>query len=68
MPKIAYKEIRLNAGSRAKSWELDALEPKVITALIEKTVLSFRDEKKWKAAVAKQEEGRDELREVARNL
>lgn len=57
MPKIAYKEIRLNAGSRAKSWELDALEPKVITA-----------EKKWKAAVAKQEEGRDELREVARNL
>ena len=31
------------------SWELDALEPKVITALIEKSVMALVDKKVWKA-------------------
>ena len=50
------------------SWELDALEPQVITKLVEKTVLKFRDDKKWRKAEALQGEGRRRLREVARDV
>ena len=50
------------------SWELDALEPQVIGGLVEKTILKMRDDKKWKAAVKRQEAAREELREVARNM
>lgn len=50
------------------SWELDALEPQVIGALVEKTVHKLREEKKWKAALKRQEAAREELREVARNM
>lgn len=32
-----------------ESWELDALEPKVITGLIEKSVMALVDKKQWKA-------------------
>lgn len=34
-----------------ESWELDALEPKVIVSLIKGTVLSVRDENLWQGAV-----------------
>lgn len=36
------------------SWELDALEPSAITALIEATVMNLRDHEKWAEAVAKE--------------
>jgi len=37
-------------------WELDALEPSVISALIEDWVLRYRDEDKWDARVAAEQE------------
>lgn len=45
----------------SESWELDALEPAVLTALIEETVLAVRDEKRWSAKLEQEEEGRREL-------
>lgn len=49
-------------------WELDALEPKIITNLIEKTVLSYRDDEKWAEMVALELEHRETLGEVADNF
>lgn len=40
-----------------ESWELDALEPAVLSALIEKEVLALRDEQAWTKALKKQGEG-----------
>lgn len=51
-----------------ESWELDALDPKVIHDLIEKTVLSYRDEKLWKKAVKVETAHRARLAEVAEEL
>ncbi len=48
------------------SWELDALEPQVLSDLIEGTVLSFRDKEPWCAAVAKEKAHRKQLRRVSR--
>lgn len=47
------------------SWELDALEPTVIAALIEDAVAQFRDPDLWAEAVAQEEEGLDLLRRAA---
>lgn len=41
-----------------ESWELDALEPKVLTALIEDEVLDIRDETKWDESLEEQENKR----------
>ncbi len=41
-----------------ESWELDALEPGVITRLITDAVLSFRDEDKYNALEEEEESGR----------
>jgi hypothetical protein len=48
-----------------KSWELDALEPSVITALISVHVGRLREDKLWKAAVAREQKGRRDLAAVA---
>lgn len=40
------------------SWELDALEPRVIEALIEKNLKELIDAEAWSAAAAEQEKGR----------
>lgn len=48
-----------------ESWELDALSPPVLAALIEGTVSSMRDERKWAKAVAKEEAGQAEITRVA---
>lgn len=50
------------------SWELDALEPSVIAALIEYTILSYRDDDIYDEVVARQEAERERLREMARQL
>ncbi len=47
------------------SWELDALEPRLIGDLIRETVLQYRDEDAWGKAVAEEKEHRDWLRELA---
>lgn len=51
-----------------KSWELDALDPKVLHALVEKTVLSYRDERAWKAAVKVERAHRERLSGIAGEL
>lgn len=48
------------------SWELDALEPAVIAAAIESTVLSYRDDARWDAAVRLEEQHRADLQRAAR--
>lgn len=49
------------------SWELDALEPKVMTKLIQDAVLAVRDEEKWKAQVRREEVAKDALHFAADN-
>lgn len=48
-----------------ESWELDALEPAVISALITKAVTGVRDEKKWKQKVKEEEQYRNQLENVS---
>jgi hypothetical protein len=50
-----------------ESWELDALEPAVLAALIRKEVLSIREEKPWLQAKRRQAEGRAELSAISQN-
>lgn len=49
------------------SWELDALDPRVIDLLISKELETLIDKKKWKAAKAGEEERRDFLQRVSDN-
>ena len=44
------------------SWELDAVEPRQLAALVEQAVTSVRDETLWNAAVEREEKMRAELR------
>lgn len=46
------------------SWELDALDPPTIDALIREHVLGERDEDLWDEAAAKQDAGKDLLKRV----
>lgn len=43
------------------SWELDAMEPRQLAAVVTDTVENLRDEALWNAAIEKQEEMRDDL-------
>lgn len=54
--------IKIHGG---ESWELDALDPKILTNLIKKTVLSYRDEDKWDEAVELENEHKQQLRDIA---
>ena len=51
----------------SESWELDALEPKIITGMIEKRVKELIDFDKWEATKEKQENQRKILNAVAEN-
>jgi len=44
-----------------ESWELDALEPRVIKDLIQASVLQYRDDTAWSEALRKEKRGRDDL-------
>ena len=50
-----------------ESWELDALDPSTIVALIHKEIEALVDETAWHESVLEQEEGRTELGLVADN-
>jgi hypothetical protein len=50
-----------------ESWELDALEPKVLSALVQKEVTGLIATKAWKAAAERQEEAREQLTKVSDN-
>lgn len=45
-----------------ESWELDALEPKVITNLINQEVTKYRDDAIYQAVCDKEKKEKDELR------
>lgn len=47
------------------SWELDALEPNVLAALVRSAVERLRDEDLWEASVAEEEEARAGLQQMA---
>lgn len=51
-----------------ESWELDALDPKVLTKLIEKTVLKYREEDKWEQRLEEENEHKVELVKAAKRL
>jgi len=51
-----------------ESWELDALEPAVLSQLIKDHVTSLRDDVLYEAALVRQESGRDKLRDVAETI
>jgi hypothetical protein len=46
------------------SWELDALSPEVMSALIEKAVEKYRNDELWKKALKNEERGRSTLRYI----
>jgi len=48
------------------SWELDALEPAVLAGLVRQEVSELVDEEKWDARAKLQEEGRKDLKLVAK--
>jgi hypothetical protein len=48
-----------------ESWELDALEPVVLAGLVRTAVMSVRDETRWSASVAVEEEHKRLLGEVS---
>ena len=50
-----------------ESWELDALDPRIITQLITNQATDYTDDDKRKALLAKQENERQEIRELADN-
>jgi hypothetical protein len=50
-----------------QSWELDALEPAVIVALVEDAILSVRDETLWQQALEEEQEQKDRLALVSDN-
>lgn len=54
--------IRLYGSS---SWELDALEPTTLAALVRDAVAGFRDADKWEAAVAKERGERDLMEKIS---
>lgn len=47
-----------------ESWELDALDPATLDALVDEEIRSWRDEALWDAAVERQEQDRAELEAV----
>jgi hypothetical protein len=49
------------------SWELDALEPKVIVALIERSIAGLRNDKIWKEDLARMEKEKALLNKAAEN-
>jgi len=51
-----------------ESWELDALEPKVISALVKKELKKLIDPEKWKLSEEDQQEGRDKILEMAEQI
>jgi len=48
-----------------ESWELDALEPAVLAALIRDEITTLQEADAWEAAEAEEREGRRQLTEIA---
>jgi hypothetical protein len=50
-----------------ESWELDALNPTVLSGLVRDTILELRDEDQWQSDVADQERQRSVLNKIVDN-
>jgi len=50
-----------------ESWELDALEPKVLADLIRENIEEFRDEDQWSEDLAEEDRHKEDLSKVASN-
>lgn len=50
-----------------ESWELDALEPKVLSDLVAKSINKYRDLKKWKQTIAREQDARSQLKVLTDN-
>jgi hypothetical protein len=61
-----YRDYSILHGD--ESWELDALEPKVLVDLITETVGGFIDWDKWDEDYEREQEERAALAEVANNF
>lgn len=48
-----------------ESWELDALEPTVLAALIRREIGKYRDVDKWAVAASEEDENKDKLQTVS---
>lgn len=57
--------VRVHGG---ESWELDALEPRVLADIIRRAILSVRDEDDWNEAVEAEEADRARLAKVRDNF
>ena len=51
-----------------QSWELDALDPATLDALIESTIREYRDERLWERETAAMEADRERLTTIARRF
>jgi hypothetical protein len=60
-----YKTYRKLHGD--ESWELDALDPAVLMALIQQNVTAHRDQAAWNAAVAREHDAKARLGKVAKH-
>lgn len=50
-----------------ESWELDALSPKVLVAMIQKQILILRNKKKWDVLAQRENEERETLLAISEN-
>jgi len=50
------------------SWELDALEPKVLAALVENEIADLREDDLWEEACAEETRGRNRLKLIASKM
>ena len=50
-----------------ESWELDALNPTILAALVREEVLSLRDQAIWDEDAEEEERGRDQLAKIAQD-
>ncbi len=51
-----------------KCWELDALEPKIINAIVEKNIKALIDDKKWKKTDRRENAEKEEMYAIARTV
>ncbi len=61
-----FKKYKKEFGT--KSWELDALSPKVMVGMVEREVAKLREENKYKKAVKLQEDNKEIIEDLIRQL
>jgi hypothetical protein len=71
-PENPAKETDSRAGAYIaqfgrSSWELDAIEPRQLSAIVSKAVRELRDDSLWNDAVQREQAMRDELQDFVRD-